>query len=376
MSKQKTPGKEIIAGVQLRVRGLVQGVGFRPFVWKAAREFEIKGRVLNDASGVLIDAWGNPENLERFVEKIEHGNLPLARVDSIDRSELAGEMPLAFQIESSVDGNMHTSIAAEAATCADCIEDTLAASNRRFRYAFTNCTHCGPRLSIIKSVPYDRCNTSMAEFELCSACRREYEDPADRRYHAQATACSECGPQLSLRKSASTGTETDSFPKCDAIDLAASLILQGEILAVKGLGGFQLCCDASNHTAVNRLRQRKKRFEKPFALMAKNLEMVRRYCNLSDAESALLSSSSAPIVLLEAMSNHTLSTAIAPAVNTLGFMLPNTPLHHLLLNGVDRPLLVTSGNLSDEPQAISNLLAQEKLGELAGWHRRSHQMPW
>ncbi len=367
MSMQKTPDINSSLGMQIRVRGLVQGVGFRPFVWQAACEFEIKGSVLNDSFGVLIDAWGKRENLDAFIEKIKLNNLPLARVDSIECSELSGTMPSAFQIKASVDGITHTSIAPEAATCLHCQEDIFSPANRRFRYAFTNCTHCGPRLSIIKSVPYDRCNTSMAEFELCSECKQEYENPADRRYHAQANACAACGPRLTLRKSDEASVCSELATDFDAIKQAFALLLQGEIIAVKGLGGFQLCCDATNNDAVTRLRQRKMRYEKPFALMAKDLNVINRYCYLSEAESSLLSSSRAPIVLLEARPSQNLSTAVAPRVGTLGFMLPNTPLHHLLFSEIDFPLVFTSGNRSDEPQSIANSDAQAKLGHIADY---------
>jgi hydrogenase maturation protein HypF len=357
---------EIIAQ-RIRVRGLVQGVGFRPCVWRFAKELGITGNVINDADGVLIEAWGCADQLNTLCESIRNNGLPLAKVEQIEVSPHSGATPNDFLILKSNSGEANTAVAAEAASCAACIEDTMSAFSRRYRYPFTNCTHCGPRLSIVKSIPYDRKNTSMSVFPLCPECKKEYDDPADRRYHAQPTACHACGPKAVLRRSDGRAICIESLTQLDEIDAAATLIQKGEIIAIKALGGYQLCCDATNDDAVRKLRQRKKRFEKPFALMARNLDVIRQYCELSEEEAKLLSSTSSPIVLMEAKPGHKVSTAVAPGISTLGFMLPNTPLHHLLLKRIAVPIVCSSGNLSEEPQCIDNDDAQARLADIADY---------
>jgi hydrogenase maturation protein HypF len=356
-------------GMLIRVRGLVQGVGFRPFIYRLAEQHGISGTVINDCSGVLIKAWSDEDSLQIFLEGISKHNLPLARIDSIENSELFEPKPISdqFAILPSEAGDASTAVGTEAATCADCLNDSMSPFSRRYRYPFTNCTHCGPRLSIIKALPYDRCNTSMSEFQLCKQCKEEYESPLDRRYHAQPTACYVCGPRVRLRRSDGKTFCIESLSQLDELDAVATLLKRGEIIAVKGLGGFHLCCDASNDAAVNLLRQRKQRYDKPFALMARDLKVIRRYCQLSQIEEQLLSSVAAPIVLLSPNSQEPLSSAVAPGVNTLGFMLPYTPLHHLIMKRMDRPVVFTSGNLSDEPQCISNEEAWKKLGKIADY---------
>lgn len=261
-------------------------------------------------------------------------------------------------------GDVHTSVAADAATCPECLADILNPNNRRYRYPFTNCTHCGPRLSIVKVIPYDRDNTSMAAFKMCPQCMFEYEDPSDRRFHAQPNACSSCGPQVWLQDAG--GKQLDADEDCDVIETAARLIRQGNIIAIKGIGGIHLACDAGNDDAVDRLRQRKHRYHKALALMALDVAMVKRFAEVDDAEVALLTSRVAPIVVLSATA-ESLAVSVAPGQSNLGFMLPYTPLHHLLMQGMTRPIVLTSGNRSDEPQTITNHDAQQQLDQIADY---------
>lgn len=356
----KRPGsQETIVGRRIRVRGLVQGVGFRPHVWRIAKRAGIAGSVRNDGAGVEILAWGTDEVLDDFLAALERDAPPLARIDSLSGTDLAGPAPAAeFEIAASSGGEVSTGIVPDAATCPACLGEIRDPSNRRLDYAFTNCTHCGPRLSIVRAIPYDRENTSMAGFAMCEACRAEYENPADRRFHAQPNACPDCGPRLWLE-------DRNGIVDCDDPLLeTARLLRAGGIAAIKGLGGFHLACDARNEAAVFELRRRKKRPVKPLALMAGSLEAIRDVCRVSEAEAALLGSAAAPIVLLECNS-ASLAPSIAPGQDMLGFMLPYTPLHHMLLAAVDRPLVLTSGNLSDEPQAITNEDARRRLSEIA-----------
>ena len=355
-------------GRAIRVRGLVQGVGFRPTVWRLARDCGLAGDVWNDAEGVMIRAWGRPADLDRFLRRLEEQPPPLARIDSIAWA-LSEECPIdgGFHIASSRAGEVHTAVGPDAATCPACLAETLDLSDRRYRYPFTNCTHCGPRLSIVRAVPYDRCNTSMAEFPLCPACRAEYEDPEDRRFHAQPTACQACGPHAWIERFVDGRTEPQLFAECDAAEAGRALLLGGSIIAIKGLGGFHLACDACNEDAVARLRGRKRRYAKPFALMARDLDVIRRYCAVDSQEVALLKSAAAPIVILPATGPGRVAEAVAPGHLTLGFMLPNTPLYHLLLRDMDRPFVMTSGNLSQEPQCTDNEEARHRLSAIADY---------
>ena len=378
---------------QIRVRGAVQGVGFRPMVWRLATEHGLNGWVSNDAQGVIILASGSAFDVNAFVDALPGQVPPLARIDAIERETVA-ECPdnVGFRIVPNRGGKVRTGVVADAATCPACLAEIADPTARRYRYPFTNCTHCGPRLSIIEAIPYDRAATTMREFPLCAKCAAEYENPEDRRFHAQPIACPACGPRvwltnrhddvltpfgLSLSKPAhpSTGSgrtdfnpqtaTTEALTTLDDIDAACTLIERGHIVAIKGLGGFQLACDASNESAVARLRQRKQRERKPFALMARDLDVIRRYCTLSDTEAALLHSPAAPIVILETNDREKVSADVAPGVATLGFMLPNSPLHHILLKRMDHPIVLTSGNLSDEPQCIANADARTRLGGIA-----------
>ncbi len=354
-------------GKGIRITGTVQGVGFRPFVWRLAHECDISGSVCNDSQGILIEAWGGADSLREFAARLRHEAPPLARIEEITCSVLDNthEVIAGFQITGSRKGEIQTAIAADAATCPDCLAETLDPDDRRFRYPFTNCTHCGPRLSIIKAIPYDRVNTSMKPFTLCAQCQAEYDDPADRRFHAQPNACPVCGPQIWLEDG--KGQQLEATANADLIEIAAQLMSQGNILAIKGVGGFHLACDAGNEEAVKRLRQRKHRYRKAFALMARDLEMVQCYARVTHQEAELLCGKAAPIVLLSAQ-GETLATRVAPGERSLGFMLPYTPLHHLLMQSMPRPIVMTSGNRSDEPQSIDNTEAHQRLDQIADYY--------
>ncbi|MFU8789501.1 MAG: carbamoyltransferase HypF [Methylobacter sp.] len=350
-----------MSGRSIRVRGIVQGVGFRPTIWRLAKQQQLTGAVWNDAQGVMIHVFGNAENIETFIQQIPLQLPPLAKLDSLEVKTL--DEPTQYDdfriIASHSDDSVQTPITADAATCPACLADIADPDNRRYRYPFTNCTHCGPRLSIIRTVPYDRCHTSMAAFPMCPLCQQEYDDPADRRFHAQANCCPACGPKIWLENS--HGQQLDC---ADPLTQAAELIQQGYIIAIKGLGGFHLACNALNADAVNRLRERKRRYAKPFALMANDAAMIARYAHISAQENQALHDKAAPIVLLKAH-GATLAPGVAPDDDKLGFMLPYTPLHTLLMQALDAPIVLTSGNISDEPQCTSNDEACDKLADIA-----------
>ena len=364
----------------IRVSGIVQGVGFRPAVWTLAHQLRLVGQVWNDSEGVLIHVWGSDERLAKFVARLESEAPPLAQIDHIQRSLLDVDIiaPDDFQIIISQAGQVNTRVAADAATCPECLAEVLDPTNRRYRYPFTNCTHCGPRMSIIRGIPYDRANTSMSAFKMCPLCQKEYDDPADRRFHAQPNACHQCGPKVWLEDRHGIRVNENS----DVIDIAADLIRQGKIVAIKGIGGIHLACDAANHSAVKKLRQRKHRYHKPFALMAKDMAMIKCFAVVNKTEEKLLNSCSAPIVILKIL-NHVntaevpvtepvliekLSADIAPGQNSLGFMLPYTPLHHLLMQKMTQPIVLTSANQSDEPQVIRNGEAHQRLDQIADYY--------
>ncbi len=333
----------------IRVRGQVQGVGFRPFIWQLAQEFGLRGEVLNDPEGVLIRACGT--RLEEFAAAIAPRAPKLARVDAV---EVAGHPfdvePEGFIIAASQGRGAETRVVPDAATCADCVEEVFGDERRR-GYAFTNCTHCGPRFTILKGLPYDRAMTTMAGFALCPACRAEYENPADRRFHAQPVACPDCGPRLWY----------EGGPG-EPISAAVTCLRAGGVVAVKGLGGFHLACDAANPAALALLRARKRRPVKPFALMGREADLA-AVAVLEPATLALLGDPAAPVVLVP--SRGVLPEAVAPGMADLGVMLPYTPLHHLLLEAFGGVLVMTSGNLSGEPQVIGNDEAREKLAGFA-----------
>jgi len=366
-SFQQENGLEQNNGVEIRVRGLVQGVGFRPTVWQLANRHRLVGQVQNDGEGVFIQCWGADQSIKQFLSDLRDEKPPLSRIDEIECTPCLDDHSFhEFTIGASGVGVITTSIVPDAATCQHCLEDVFDEGNRRYRYPFTNCTHCGPRLSITHTIPYDRENTSMASFTMCDECLAEYENPGDRRFHAQPNACDNCGPSLWL---CTKDGERLSLPEdVDALSFAQRLISQGYILAIKGIGGFHLACDATNSVAVANLRQRKKRYGKPLALMARSIDMIKDYAIVSEADELSLKDVCAPIVLLpKKQDGLPLSEALAPGQTTLGFMLPYTGMHHLLLDEADVPLVMTSGNLSSEPQVIDNDAALQKLGTIADY---------
>jgi hydrogenase maturation protein HypF len=351
--------------LEVRLRGRVQGVGFRPKVWRMARELGLAGEVLNDAEGVLLRVGGEPARIAALLDGIERELPPLARVDAIETRNFEGPLVGEFRIAESSSGGAKTEVAPDAVICATCAAELRKPGNRHFRYPFTSCTHCGPRLSIVTAIPYDRARTTMAPFALCPDCAAEYRNASDRRFHAEAIACPRCGPTASLIALAAPAPECDGT--ADAVALAANLIRGGAIIAVKGLGGYHLACDATSAEAVGRLRQCKRRKAKPFALMARDLELIRRYCSIGGEEERALTAAQAPIVLLDADGRQQLPHAVAPGLATLGFMLPTTPLHLLLLQEMDIPLVMTSGNIAEEPPVIDDGEARERLAGIADY---------
>lgn len=332
---------------KIEVKGIVQGVGFRPFVYNLALKYDIKGWVNNDDKGVNILLYGNEKSCELFIKDLQENPPVLAKIDSINIEKITTNKSYSnFEIIQSENTNhKSTIISPDMAICADCIEDIHDKSNFRHNYALTNCTNCGPRYSIIKTVPYDRCNTSMSEFELCCDCKAEYEDPTNRRYHAQPVSCNKCGPQIKLYNNKNEVISKD----INAIEKIADIIKTGSIIAIKGLGGFHLMCDATNTKVVEELRLRKNRPNKPFALMFKNIDQIKDYTNISLKEEEFLNSKEKPIVLVNKKENSKLSELIAPNINRLGCFISYTPLHHLLFDFLENPLVATSANLKDEP---------------------------
>ncbi len=363
----KSPPKPAISTchVAITVRGVVQGVGFRPFVYNAARAAGLAGFVRNEADRVRIDIEGPSDAVARFVDRLRKHPPPQARIDAVGVAQLAchNGWPGEFRIEPSEGGAPpQPAIPADLAACAECLAEIGAPRQRRYRYPFTNCTQCGPRWSIIEGLPYDRPRTSMRRFTMCRDCRREYEDPADRRFHAQPIACPRCGPRLRLLGAAGE----ERAPGDAALPAAAAEITAGRIVAMKGLGGFQLLCDATSPAAVARLRRRKRRPDRPLAVMAATLDEVRQWCDVSDAEAEVLASPQAPILLLRRTAARAdIAEAVAPGNPYLGVMLPSTPLHHLLMAGVGRPVVCTSGNLAEEPMAITTGDALGRLRRIA-----------
>jgi hydrogenase maturation protein HypF len=348
--------------VEIRVRGTVQGVGFRPTVWRLACDEGLVGEVLNDGFGVLIRTTGNSGAISQFLTRLQSEAPPLSRIEKIETQVLNLRSFEDFRIAESVGGENCTRVTPDAAVCAACRAEVLDPKERRYGYPFANCTHCGPRFSIVKEVPYDRVNTTMAAFPMCAACKEEYLQPADRRFHAQPIACAACGPSIWLERfDASAPPAHDATP----LDSVIELLKNGAIVAIRGLGGFHLACDATDPEAVLRLRRRKHRYGKPFALMARDLDQVRRYCRLTPAEADLLRSPEAPIVLLPADGPEELPEGVAPGLKALGFMLPYTPLHLLITRQLDRPLVMTSGNVSDEPQVTDLDTARRGLRGIA-----------
>jgi hydrogenase maturation protein HypF len=355
------------SAVEIRVRGCVQGVGFRPAVWRLARELGLCGDVRNDAEGVLIRVAGTDDDITGLIGRLRSDAPPLARIEAIESRPIDAPTLGPFQIADTSSGPARTDITPDAVVCAECAREVLNPSERRYRYPFANCTECGPRFSIITQMPFERRSTTMSPFGLCEACRSEYDDPSDRRFHAEAIACPRCGPKVRLVRFAASADGPFRDSGVDDLDAARTLLKQGHVLAVKGLGGYQLACDASNAAAVQRLREGKRREAKPFALMARDLELIRRYCTPGREEERQLASAEGPIVLLRATGPERLPEAVAPGLRTLGFMLPTTPLHLLLLQGMPTPLVMTSGNVSDEPQVIEDDEAARRLGQIAAY---------
>jgi hydrogenase maturation protein HypF len=348
------------AARRLFIEGVVQGVGFRPHVHGVARRYGLAGWVRNTTSGVEVEVEGDIDAIERFVADLTDRTPPLAQIEKITKQSVEPSGRCGFTIEPSSNGDGFQPVAADVATCDACLADIRDHDNRRFGYPFTNCTDCGPRFTIIRSLPYDRANTTMADFQMCPRCQAEYDDPADRRFHAQPNACPLCGPRLTLTDG--RGAELREDP----IAGAARRLMAGEIVAIKGIGGFHLACDALNESAVMRLRERKWREAKPLAVMVPDLRAAQSLCEVSTVERALLTSPARPIVLTRLRVGAAIARSVAPGLRSLGVMLPYSPLHHLLFAaGCPRTLLMTSGNRSDEPIAIDNGDAISRLGEIA-----------
>jgi hydrogenase maturation protein HypF len=351
--------------MRLAIRGAVQGVGFRPFIYRLASELELPGYVLNSPQGVFIEAEGEPGVLESFLFRIQQEKPAPSFIQSLEFLYLDPVHYSRFEIrDSDSSGTKSALILPDIATCPDCLCEVFDPANRRYHYPFTNCTHCGPRFSIIESIPYDRPNTSMKSFVMCADCRREYEDPTNRRFHAQPNACPACGPAIELWDNSGRVLASHG----DALLESAQAIREGKIVAIKGLGGFHIVADARNPEAVAVLRHRKHREEKPFALMYPSIESIGEDCRISPLEARLLCSSESPIVLLERRnggSRQTIAENIARNNPYLGVMLPYTPLHHLLARELLFPIIATSGNLSDEPICIDEREALVRLEGIA-----------
>ncbi|MDF5735796.1 MULTISPECIES: carbamoyltransferase HypF [unclassified Nostoc] len=365
---------------EIRVSGTVQGVGFRPTVYRLAKACDLRGDVCNDGQGVLIRVSGSEEAITEFVARLQTEYPPLARINQLTRIIYENELKFDdFVISPSVSNAIKTEITSDAATCRQCQQEIFDPFSRFYRYPFTNCTHCGPRLSIIRAIPYDRCNTSMSAFAMCPECAKEYHDVENRRFHAQPVACHACGPTAWLERADGKPVTASMFSMLDDVDAVCTLLQKGEIVAIKGLGGIHLACDSTQETAVQKLRQRKRRYHKPFALMARDIEIIEQYCTINAKEKELLTSPATPIVLLQVKrrkgdrenlftpNSLDIASSVAPGQNTLGFMLAYTPLHHLILRRMNRPILLTSGNIADEPQCIDNDEAREKLGTIADY---------
>lgn len=353
-----------LEGRRIHITGIVQGVGFRPFVYGLAHRYALHGWVRNTSAGVDIEVDGSPQALDAFAAALRDELPPLARIDRLDITARSPNGFTGFEIHASqAQEGAFQPISPDMTVCADCLRELATPTDRRYRYPFINCTNCGPRFTIIRDIPYDRPLTTMADFPLCADCAAEYHDPLDRRFHAQPVACPVCGPQVWLEPAEGGRIEGEA-----ALQATREHLRNGRIVAIKGLGGFHLACDAADRASVDRLRQRKLRVDKPFAVMMPDLATVLRHCEVTDDEAALLTSGARPIVLLSRRPDSPLPAGLAPGQNQLGVMLPYTPLHALLLEpepGFPEALVMTSGNLSEEPIAYTNEQAHERLAGLA-----------
>jgi hydrogenase maturation protein HypF len=346
--------------LHLAIQGIVQGVGFRPFIYRLAKELQLTGWVNNSAQGVFLEIEGKPEKLTTFLQRLETEKPPLSSIQNLTYSYLNPIGDQDFMIRPSIEGEKTALVLPDIATCSDCLQEIFDPQNRRYHYPFTNCTNCGPRYTIINALPYDRSNTTMKDFQLCPDCKAEYQNPLNRRFHAQPNACPQCGPHLELWNSQGEILSQNFQSILDT----ATAIKQGKILAIKGLGGFHLVVDARNKQAVETLRKRKNRPDKPFALMYPNLALIKQDCQVSELELNLLTSPQAPIVLLKRKYLDP-DDLIAPENPDLGIMLPYTPIHHLLMSELNFPIVATSGNLADEPICIDEQEALERLSGIA-----------
>ncbi len=346
------------------VRGIIQGVGFRPFVYQLAHQLYLAGFVRNRTGDVLIEVEGPLAQLDQFLYLLATSCPPLAHIDEISWEQRSPLGETSFQILRSEDEDQgQILISPDVATCDECLQELFDPADRRYLYPFLNCTHCGPRLTIIRGAPYDRERTTMADFSLCPACRAEYEDPTDRRFHAQPIACPSCGPKLEF-----WDAQGNVIPANDPLDAALLELRLGKILAIKGLGGFHLACDATNETSVDELRRRKLRYEYPLAVLVRDLEASETLCEITSTEKHLLRSPARPIVLVRKRPEFNLAGSVAPGNPTLGVMLPYTPLHELLMRRLDTPLVMTSGNRSDEPIAYRDEAVLEGLTDIADFY--------
>ncbi|MBI9048411.1 MAG: carbamoyltransferase HypF [Anaerolineaceae bacterium] len=348
---------------KIAVKGIVQGVGFRPFVYTQAIQNKLTGWVRNTSAGVEIEIHGDDTGINGFIRALQNTPPPLSVVDHVQIDEIPFVKYPGFEIKSSkTEDGSFIPISPDMVTCADCQKELFSPDNRRFRYPFINCTNCGPRFTIIKDIPYDRPKTTMSTFPLCKECNEEYENPLDRRFHAQPVACQQCGPTLELLINGESIAAAD-----DAVLTARKMLAEGKIVAIKGLGGYQIACDAMNQASLQTLRSRKHRSDKPFALMAFNTDIIQKYVQTNDAELHVLSSSQNPIVILNRLANFTFPDEVAPSQNTYGFMLPTSPLHLLLLEPapeMPEVLVMTSGNMSDEPIAYQDEDAFQRLSKI------------
>ncbi len=340
---------------EYNIQGIVQGVGFRPFIYKLATELHLRGFVLNNSAGVQIELEGQVQDIELFDERFIDELPPLAHIDNFEKHPINLQNSTAFEIiQTNSNSSKTTLVSPDVKVCNQCLED-IKKEGKYKNYFATNCTNCGPRYSIIKTIPYDRINTSMSDFTMCESCKKEYEDPLNRRYHAQPISCNSCGPQITLYQK-STKIPTDNIYK-----KTAKLITEGNILAIKGIGGFHIVCDASNDKVVQKLREYKNRPVKPFAIMCKNIEQIKSLAEVSKKEAQLLSSREAPIVILDKKDTNIISKSVAPNLNKIGCFLPYTPLHYLLFEHLKNPIIATSANLGGEPIITTKEDIEQKL---------------